>query len=170
MNIFYLSPNPKECAHFHNDKHVVKMILESTMLLFTCLHTIGYPMDPDDIKIYRPTHQNHPCSKWVAASIHHFDWLCQLGLELCLEYTHRYGKIHACQSQLIWLTLQLPTLSSYLPATPFVQPFQVMPKEYKHEDAVVAYRNYYIGAKRHFCTWKHRPVPKWFAIWIHFLQ
>ena len=32
MNIFYLSKKPRECAQFHNDKHVVKMILETAQL------------------------------------------------------------------------------------------------------------------------------------------
>ena len=29
MNIFVLDTNPKKCAEYHNDKHVVKMILET---------------------------------------------------------------------------------------------------------------------------------------------
>ena len=35
MNIFYLDKNPKICAMYHNDKHVVKMILEYAQLLST---------------------------------------------------------------------------------------------------------------------------------------
>lgn len=35
MNIFYLSHDPVKCASEHNDKHVVKMILEYTQLLST---------------------------------------------------------------------------------------------------------------------------------------
>ena len=35
MNIFYLSHDVDECARFHVDKHVVKMILESAQLLST---------------------------------------------------------------------------------------------------------------------------------------
>jgi hypothetical protein len=29
MNIFVLDTDPKKCAVYHNDKHVVKMILET---------------------------------------------------------------------------------------------------------------------------------------------
>lgn len=29
MNIFYLDHNTTKCAQYHNDKHVVKMILET---------------------------------------------------------------------------------------------------------------------------------------------
>jgi hypothetical protein len=37
-----------------------------------------------------------------------------------------------------------------------------MPEEFKCEDAVEAYRKYYIGAKVRFATWeKRRPAPEW---------
>ena len=35
MNIFYLDHDPKICATYHNDKHVVKMIIEYAQLLST---------------------------------------------------------------------------------------------------------------------------------------
>ena len=35
MNIFFLSLKPRECAQFHCDKHVVKMIVEYCQLLST---------------------------------------------------------------------------------------------------------------------------------------
>ena len=35
MNIFYLDKDPKTCAQYHCDKHVVKMILEYAQLLST---------------------------------------------------------------------------------------------------------------------------------------
>lgn len=37
MNIFYLDENPEICARFHNDKHNVKMIVESAQLLSTAI-------------------------------------------------------------------------------------------------------------------------------------
>ena len=33
MNIFYLDSDPTKCAKYHNNKHVVKMILETAQLL-----------------------------------------------------------------------------------------------------------------------------------------
>ena len=35
MNIFYLDHDVNKCAEMHNDKHVVKMILEYAQLLST---------------------------------------------------------------------------------------------------------------------------------------
>jgi len=37
-----------------------------------------------------------------------------------------------------------------------------MPDEYKVDDAVESYRNYYCGAKSGFASWKGRDVPKWY--------
>ena len=35
MNIFHLDKNPIKCALYHCDKHVVKMILETSQMLST---------------------------------------------------------------------------------------------------------------------------------------
>ena len=36
MNLFLLDVDLKKCAQFHCNKHVVKMILELTQILYTC--------------------------------------------------------------------------------------------------------------------------------------
>lgn len=41
MNIFYLDQDPKLCAQYHADKHVIKMILESAQLLCTAIRITG---------------------------------------------------------------------------------------------------------------------------------
>jgi hypothetical protein len=38
-----------------------------------------------------------------------------------------------------------------------------MPDEYKVKDVIQSYRNYYIGAKKSFVSWKNRDVPYWFS-------
>jgi hypothetical protein len=38
-----------------------------------------------------------------------------------------------------------------------------MPDEYKCENAVQAYHNYYIGEKADFAKWKYSKTPDWFA-------
>ncbi len=40
MNIFFLDRDPQVCAVYHNDKHVVKMIVESAQMLSAC-HRFG---------------------------------------------------------------------------------------------------------------------------------
>ena len=45
---------------------------------------------------------------------------------------------------------------------PFKQPPQCMPDEYKCDDSIIAYQNFYMGEKAHFCTWKKRDIPRWY--------
>ncbi len=51
-----------------------------------------------------------------------------------------------------------------IPDIGLTPPPQCMPDEYKHDDPVQAYRNYYCGAKWSIATWKSPSVkPDWFA-------
>lgn len=153
MNIFYLDSNPTLCAKYHNDKHVVKMILETAQLLCGVHWVIGKEAP------YKLSHKNHPCSIWVRSSIENYLWLCELGLELCEEYTYRYEKKHKSQYIIEWCLHNKPNI----PDLPFSEPPKAMPDDFKVKDVTESYRNYYIGAKRDFCVWKNREVPKWFV-------
>jgi len=44
------------------------------------------------------------------------------------------------------------------------QPPQCMPDEYKCDDSVTAYRNYYMGDKAYFAKWSKRDKPKWWNV------
>ena len=62
MNIFFLSKDPVEAARVQCDQHVVKMILETAQMLSTVAHQHKYL---GVTGIYKPTHANHPMTKWV---------------------------------------------------------------------------------------------------------
>lgn len=153
MNIFYLDSDPKKCAEYHNDKHVVKMILETAQLLCG-VHWVNGGEAP-----YKLSHKNHPCSIWVRSSLENYLWLCELGLELCEEYSYRYGKKHKSQQIIEWCIVNKPKI----PDVPFQDPPRAMPDTFKVDDVTQSYRNYYIGAKKDFCRWKNRQVPLWFS-------
>jgi len=138
MNIFILSFNPKQAAEYHCDKHVVKMILETAQLLYTCHWVLNSEGIPENA--YKKCHVNHPCGIWVRESLSNYKWLCELGKYLCEEYTFRYGKIHKTQSHLVWL-IQNPPCS--LKDMGITKIRLAMPEEYKHENPVEAYRTYY---------------------------
>ncbi|CAB4121887.1 hypothetical protein UFOVP26_41 [uncultured Caudovirales phage] len=150
MNIFVLDYEPSEAARLHLDKHIVKMPLETAQILSTVQHQFGNQAQ------YKPTHANHPCTIWARRSKENYEWLVELGLELCAEYSYRYGKRHACQSVIesIWT----PPQAIGVGLTAFAQ---AMPDECKHPDAVTAYRNYYRLHKAHIASWTHRNVPEW---------
>jgi len=157
MNIFILDKDMTRSAQYHVDKHVVKMPLETAQLLCTARHELTG--DADTIP-YRKTHTNHPCSVWARQSLANYTWLCDLGIALCEEYTYRYEKVHKCQAVIedcIKNTPE-PNVFEYLELTPFPQ---AMDDEYKMDDPVLGYRNYYKHGKAHLHSWKNRPVPHW---------
>lgn len=131
------------------------MILEITQLLNNALIIHSKTYTP----IYKPTHIHHPASLWTKTCRSNFEWLNILGLELCKEYTYRYERTHKCQS--ILENFASGSDKSSIPAgelTPFVK---CMPDQYKVEDVVQSYRNYYQGAKSHIAVWTKRGKPYW---------
>jgi hypothetical protein len=159
MNIFVLHLTPRKCAVYHANKHVVKMILESAQLLCTCWHVI----DPSGDMFKPPmkrTHYNHPCAKWARESTANYQWLAELAICLCEEYTHRYNKTHATEAKIRLLAQNVPPID----CAHFTPPAQAMPDEFKVEnDAVQAYRAYYAKDKSHLHSWKGREVPPFIA-------
>ena len=153
MNIFVLDLDPRKCAVYHNDKHVIKMILETSQILCG-VHWVNGNEAP-----YKLSHRNHPCSIWSRECIENFVWLCDLGLALSKEYTHRYNKRHKSQDIIEWCYDNLPNLRSNGDLTPFAL---AMPDECKIGDTVESYREYYMTEKRSLASWKMRSIPQWF--------
>ena len=155
MNIFVLHQDPKTCAEMHCDKHVVKMIVETAQLLCGAHHMSS---EREDIP-YRLSHKNHPCAIWTRESIDNYRWLVCLGMELCQEYTKRYGKTHKSQQVIQWCGDNEPTI----PCQGMTAFKLAMPDICKiSADPVENYREYYIKEKMSFCTWK-TTTPSWFS-------
>lgn len=158
MNIFYLDTNPAKAALYHNDVHCVKMILEAAQML--CTTHIFY--NNEDPLLYRSTHVNHPCNIWLRESANNYRWLYELFVELQKQYGSRYNKVHHSYKTLRDSLLAPPPELPEIPMTPIRL---AMPEEYKVEDAVQSYRNYYIGAKASISKWTlPAGVPEWFKI------
>jgi hypothetical protein len=156
MNIFWLDYDIKKCAQYHCDKHCTKMIVEYAQLLCTSHHVVD--TNSDDIP-YKIVHKNHPCAIWVRESLSNYLILCELGLELCSEYTHRYKKTHKSKEVLEWCLINKLKIDD----KGFTKPPLAMPDEFKVEDVVESYRRYYMGEKKRFATWKFSDTPKWFV-------
>ncbi len=114
-------------------------------------------LNPDGLPptAYKKTHPNHPCSIWIRESIENYQWLSELGLALCDEYTYRYGKRHKTQDHLEWLACHIPPL----PNVPRTQFRMAMPDEFKCEDPILAYHAYYLIAKERMLIFTKRPPP-----------
>jgi hypothetical protein len=155
MNIFYLSEDVEECAKWHTDKHVVKMILESTQILCNAY----YHTNQSELAPYKQTHNNHPSVIWSRESLSNWLWLRKLALALCKEYTHRYGKIHKCQGIIEGLIVPALVDKGITPMKCAMDQKYIICK-----DAIINYRNYYQNGKQHLWGWKNRCVPEWLSI------
>lgn len=136
MNIFYIDKDPKIAAQNMINKHVVKMILESAQMLSTCHREFGNERDT----FYKRTHVNHPSNVWIRQSSQHYDWLYKHMIALGEEYTNRYGRLHLTIQKLEYALKNPP---KGLEDNGFTPPPQCMPDEYKDDDTVKAYLNYY---------------------------
>ena len=136
---------------WHGDSHVIKMILESTQILFTCGHVLNPEwLEACPYKVYKQTHVNHPCVVWARESYSNFNYLIRLACELCLEKKRRWNgnKPHACEKILVWMRQNPipPEKFEQLPMTPI---FPAMPEELREPreetiyDSMQLYREYY---------------------------
>lgn len=184
MNIFYLSHDIKECAQMHVDKHSIKMILEYAQLLSTAHRVLDGRIavvssakgrnikkyilsDNREGILYSATHINHPSATWVRQSDSNYQWLASLLIELCKEYTYRYGKIHKIERDGLsnFLLMNQPL---NIPKLKFTEPTPAMPDDVKvMGNSILSYRNYYIKHKTHLASWKgkvnSREIPLWYS-------
>ena len=149
MNIFIIDWDQVTCAQWHNDKHVVKMPLETCQMLSSVHHR--YQGDAP----YKPFSPKHGCTLWAGQTVENYRWLWKLGVCLCKEYTYRFDKYHDCGR--ILAMLRCPPVG--LTARGFTKPYQAMPDEYKTSDTITAYQDYYIYEKARFSVWRKRPTP-----------
>lgn len=113
---------------------------------------------------YKSTHKNHPCTIWSGESSANFSWLLALGIELCKEYTLRYGKVHKTTAVFDFIVENRNYIANLFTSHDFTELPQAMPDDYKHEDVITAYRNYYIAEKSSIAQWnKCTPAPEWFT-------
>ncbi len=163
MNIFAVNDDPRLAARDLPDKLVVKMPTESLQLLTPWAfnaHGI-YVKKPDGTNYGTKGFAHHPCAKWLYEHPANVAWLISHGLEMCTEYSRRYGKTHGAQLGI----LQVRKLFIY--QHPGVYPddhtefVQAMPDEFKVPgDPVTAYRNYINGYKG-YAVWNYSEKPDW---------
>ena len=178
MNLFILSLCFRECAESMFDKHVHKIILEAVQMLCTAKHLI----DPDDpslsnFPIYKIAHKNHPVSIWVRASLENYLWTISLVEAMHDEWKYRYNhpsdKEHKSFSIAMYLKKYAPSLEKFPERglTPFAL---AMPDEYKTNDPIESYRNYYQSKdKQLVASWKKREMPTWYKIdkwWMKYIK
>ena len=152
MNIFVTDPDPVKSAEVLPDKHVVKMPLETCQMLavvyskwyFNWGNDLLPKKDGTPYNTEKGAFRGHPCTIWAAQNIYNTAWLIQHGFGLLQEYTHRYGKIHSCQSTIEHAAEIFPEQDSE--PTEFVF---AGPDVFKHDDTIDIFTKYkrYIASK-----------------------
>jgi hypothetical protein len=165
MNIFVLDLDPELAAQMHCDKHVPKLCVEATQMLVSAARRHGATDNQVPLTKSGTPHKggypNHPCTIWSGDSRDNFMWLFWHGLALCEEFSYRFGKQHACYDQ---IRICGCNCLRFLPIGKRTSFAQAMPDEYRNDDPVVAYRDYYFYDKRENiqCEWnKGRQAPDW---------
>lgn len=165
MNIFVLDTDPAIAASMHCDQHLHKMILESAQMLSTAAHLLGYYSGKEPI--YKPAHQNHPCSVWIRTSPRFAYWTYLLAKELdeirqaqgCNPHSSMEC-IKACADM-----LELDLYSSYIDSNEFtfagpdqirLRPDLTIPQKYQAYYKL-KYRQWL--DTRHPMSYKGRPLP-----------
>ncbi len=175
MNIFYLDENPWVNTELHCDKHVCKMIVEYAQLLSTAHRVLDgeqyidsssgrrikrWRLDDVDMEnnLYKASFVNHPSAVWVRESKANYRYLMHLWYGLCLEYEYRYEKKHKTFLKLKSYLTKIPKNINYDKRLTEIP--QCMPDDVKADNAVDAYRNYYVQYKKSFAKWTDRPTPE----------
>ena len=140
------------------------MILEYTQILCTALHILI----PDIAKkcydkklIYKKTHYNHPCCIWARNNISNFKWLIKLTKACSKEHQFRYKPKHIHKSMKVIKIIEklIPLIETSIPGE-FSDPPMCMPDQYKSDNCIEAYRNYYNSPdKKHLISYKNRDIP-----------
>lgn len=163
MNVFVLDEDPSLAAKMHCDKHLGKMILESAQML----SAVAQQRWPGLGGYYKPTHQNHPCTKWVGESLANARWLVRLCQALDDERLAASNCDPHSSLEIVERFNGDFLLGEYLgEMTPFVF---AGPADTPGETVVEKYRNYYraknagwVAEGKGAMVWKNREVPAWF--------
>ena len=168
MNLFILSLIQKEIAEYMMDKHISKILLEAVQMLCSAKRILA-PDDESNEKLYKMAHKNHPVTIWCRASKANFVWTLDLVDEMHTEWKYRYGHPETKQhkSYLIaqYLREHMPPDESF-EKVGLTQFALAMPEQYKTDDPVESYRNYYMSEeKQKIATWKKiREKPEWYTV------
>ena len=163
MNIFVLDENPVKSAQAMDCVRVPKMVTESAQMMASALRRWGATDEQMPLtksgSPYKGGYHHHPCTIFAGDTRANFKWLAHHAEALLDEYYHRFGKVHACHNPIY----QMSSMSKMIPEGDPMPFAQAMPDEFKHEDAVQAYRAYY-HSKIHSAGgvhYRHTSPPDW---------
>lgn len=171
MNIFAIDQDPKQSARWLCDKHVIKMIVESSQILANCftLETLAKPDCPRTITGAARKHFNpkHPSCLWANESSENMNWLFEHVKEMLREKYARFPDAgrHFCHDFIDWA--EINKKQSITPKGKLTK-FKIAISDkmncrhhplFNEDDPVLCYRLYY-KLDKPFAKWK-RNMPLW---------
>lgn len=159
MNIFILDSDIQKNVQYLPDKHIIKMILESTQILSSSYYNLNIEKEIS-FPIYKKTHLKHPCCQWVLESKENFLWLQFYVFLLNEEYKYRFNHFHNHKSFEICKNFIVPNTLPNKNLTPFKK---VVPLEFQKLETIKAYREYFKVYKNHIKKYSKRDFPEWWT-------
>jgi len=100
MNLFVLDTDPAKAAAGLDDKRIGSALRECNQMMSTAVirhatDSVRGTMELGTGLLCQPTHQQHPVTLWVGATIGNFTWCYQHTRALIKEWQLRYGTTHA---------------------------------------------------------------------------
>jgi hypothetical protein len=170
MNIFVTSPCPEESALVLPDSHIKKMAIECCQMLayvaspfYNNYGTIP-KIDGEAYKTGNAAHRKHPCTIWVAKSIHNATWLLYHGLMICEEFERRFGHSHGTYKTLLKAFDIFPE-GNLNKTTTFIRAMDDNLKNDNTIDTFTAYK-LYINSKP-WVSSDYKKIPSRKPIWIN---
>ena len=168
MNIFPIDRDPRKCAEWACDQHVVKIISEAVLVYSSALAYSKKEIWDKIPKEYKYGPINLPLVRWAKEKENRI-WLAYYIYELNKEYEYRYERKHKAYEVFIYLAnifneMPYKDIKLIQPST-FVQ---CMPEQFHCNDSIDAYRKYYKykyteGFKRPM-RWTKRTKPEFLNV------
>lgn len=168
MMVFLLDENHNQRAKFHCDKHVNKMLVESTQLMNTALHI----NDAEQLTFDDPIRPFPEWAMWAAESFDNWLWLLDHSLALGEEFRWRSARHdHRSLTRIMdnWvdqyiLTNEKRKIGKYFDGPPSgMTDFPVCVGDTEHSaDPIETYRRFYNEQKvpHDWCEWSTE-TPYW---------
>ena len=163
VNFFYLDKDPKKCAQYYCNKHVLKIPIEIAQILSKIHHDLNSNIDFS--KIYKNSivvNNSIGPYQWIRESYNNYIWACKLGLELINEYKLRYKKDHHKTEIILQFLFNNPPKLLKKGITKFIGTNKYDMFQFISNDPVVCARYNYAEMKCINDKWNKNISPDWF--------
>ena len=172
VNFFYLDKDPKKCAEYYCNRHILKIPIEIAQILSKIHHVLESGIDYN--KIYKSSivvKNTIGPYLWAIESHDNYIWTCQLGLELIKEFKLRYNRDAHKTETILQSLLENPPKLPKIGITKFRGTNKFDMFQYISNDPVVCARYAYTELKCENDSWSgkisaplaNRKIPDWFV-------